>query len=105
MPLGTMLRSFLWQHGFNPSDPLAEDMFYDRESMRRFARVELGEDTVPDESAIVRLRHRLAAPQLTAPIFDAVRDLLVDRDLLVTTGTVVDATRIASRTRPVAGRT
>ena len=30
--------------------------------MRRFARVELGEDTVPDESTILRFRH--AAPDL-----------------------------------------
>ena len=64
--------------------------------MRRFARVELGEDTVPDESTILRFRHQLEAHQLTAQMFDAVRDLLADRDLLVTTGTIVDATLIAA---------
>jgi IS5 family transposase len=96
MPLETMLRIYFLQHWFNLSDPQAEDMRYDSESMRRFARVELGEDTVPDESTILRFRHLLEAHQLTAQMFDAVRDLLVDRDRLVTTGTIVDATRIAA---------
>jgi hypothetical protein len=79
----------------NISDPQTEDMLFDSELMRRFARVYLGENTVPDESTILRLRHLLEAHQLTAPMFDAVRDLLVDRDLLVITGTIVDATLIA----------
>jgi IS5 family transposase len=91
-----MLRIYFLQHWFNLSDPQAEDMLYDSESMRRFARVELGEDTVPDESTILRFRHLLEAHQLTAAMFEAVRDLLVDRDLLITTGTIVDATLIAA---------
>jgi IS5 family transposase len=71
-------------------------MLYDSESMRRVARVELGEDTVPDESTMLRFRHPLEAHQLTAQMVAAVRDLLSDRDLLVTTGTIVDATLIAA---------
>ena len=96
MPLETMRRTYFLQQWFNLSDPQAEDMLYDSESMRRFARVELGEDTVPDESTILRFRHLLEAQQLTARMFDAVRDLLVDRDVLMTTGTIVDATLIAA---------
>jgi len=96
MPLETMLCIYFLQHWFNRSDPQAEDMLHDRESLRRIARVELGEDTVPDESTILRFRHLLEAHQLMARMFEAVRDLLVDRDLLVTTGTIVDATLIAA---------
>jgi hypothetical protein len=44
----------------------------------------------------MRFRHLLEAHQLTAQMFDAVRDLLVDGDLLLTTGTIVDATLIAA---------
>jgi IS5 family transposase len=91
-----MLRVYCLQQWFNLSDPQAEDMLYDSESMRRFARVELGEDPIPDESTILRFRHLLEKHQLTAQLFDAVRDLLYDRDLLVTTGTIVDATLIAA---------
>ncbi len=96
LPLNTMLRVYFLQQWFNLSDPAAEDMLYDSESMRRFAHVDLGEDAVPDESTILRFRHLLEAHALTAQMFDAVRDLLVDRDLLVTTGTIVDATLIAA---------
>ena len=36
----------------------------------------LGEDTVPDESTILRFRHLLERHQLTAQMFAAVRELL-----------------------------
>jgi hypothetical protein len=44
----------------------------------------------------VQRHNLLEARQLTAQMFDAVRDLLGDRDLLVTTGTIIDATWIAA---------
>ena len=96
LPLETMLRVYFLQQWFDLSDPQAEDMLYDSESMRRFARVELGEDTVPDESTILRFRHLLEQHQLTRPIFDAVRDLLADQRLSLKAGTIVDATIIAA---------
>ena len=45
-PIGLerMLRIYFLQQGFNLSDPAAEDVIYDSESMRRFAGIELGED-------------------------------------------------------------
>jgi Transposase domain (DUF772) len=48
----------------------AEDAIYDSESMRRFARVELGDDVVPDESTILRFRHLLEKHGLTKGIFE-----------------------------------
>jgi hypothetical protein len=97
-PLGLekMLRIYFLQQWFNLSDPQAEDAIYDSESMRRFARVELGDDIVPDESTILRFRHLLEQHRLTASIFDAVRDLLEERRLLLRAGTIVDATIIAA---------
>jgi transposase, IS5 family len=97
-PLGLekMLRIYFLQQWFHLSDPQAEDAIYDSESMRRFARVELGEDLVPDETTILRFRHLLEQQQLTAAIFDAVRDLLEERRLWLRAGTMVDATIIAA---------
>ena len=48
-PLGVekMLRIYFLQQWFNLSDPQAEDAIYDSESMRRFPRVELGDDVGP----------------------------------------------------------
>lgn len=55
-PLERMLRIYFMQNWFNLSDPQAEDSLYDMESMRRFAGIELAEDTIPDESTILRFR-------------------------------------------------
>jgi transposase, IS5 family len=97
-PLGLekMLRMYFLQQWFNLSDPQAEDAIYDSESMRRFARVELGHDVVPDETTILRFRHLLEQHGLTAAIFDAVKALLVEKQLLLKVGTIVDATIIAA---------
>jgi IS5 family transposase len=94
--LERMLRIYFLQQWFNLSDPQAEDAIYDSESMRRFARVELGEDKIPDESTILRFRHLLEKHQLTEAIFEAVKDLLTERQLLLRAGTIVDATIIAA---------
>ena len=93
-PLGLekMLRIYCLQQWFNLSDPQAEDAIYDSESMRRFARVELGDDVVPDETTILRFRHLLEQHDLTSAILDAINGLLEARGLLLRSGTIVDAT-------------
>jgi IS5 family transposase len=94
--LERMLRIYFLQQWFNLSDPQAEDAIYDSESMRRFARVELGDDKIPDESTILRFRHRLEQAGLTEGIFEAVKDLLAERRVTLRSGTIVDATIIAA---------
>ena len=97
-PLGMekMLRIYFLQQWFNLSDPQAEDAIYDSESMRRFARVELGDEVVPDESTILRFRHLLERHGLTQAIFDSITGLLAERRRLLRSGTIVDATIIAA---------
>ena len=97
-PLGLekMLRIYFLQQWFNLSDPQAEDAIYDSESMRRFARIELGDEVVPDETTILRFRHLLEQHGLTQAIFEAVADLLEERRLWLRAGTIVDATIIAA---------
>jgi IS5 family transposase len=77
-PLGLekMLRIYFLQQSFNLSDPQAEDAIYDSESMRRFARVELGDEVVPDETTILRFRHLLEQHGLTQAIFNSITGLL-----------------------------
>ena len=96
MPLERMLRVYFMQQWFNLSDPQAEDALYDIEPMRRFAGVELAEDTVPDETTILRFRHLLEKHELTEAIFAEVKALLEERKLLLKTGTIVDATIISA---------
>jgi len=101
-PLGVekMLRIYFLQQWFNLSDPQAEDAIYDSESMRRFARVELGDDVVPDETTILRFRHLLEEHRLTAALFESVNALLTEKRLLLKSGTIVDATIIAAPSSP-----
>ena len=96
LPMATMLRVYFLQQWFDLSDPKAEDMLYDSESMRRFARIDLGDDTVPDETTILRFRRILEDNALTLKIFNTVRDLLEEHRLLLKAGTIVDATIIAA---------
>jgi IS5 family transposase len=96
LPLECMLRIYCMQQWFNLSDPQAEDALYDSESMRRFADIELADDTVPDETTILRFRHLLEKHGLTQAIFDEVRVLLEEKRLLLKSGTILDATIIAA---------
>src|SRR6202023_1305907 len=97
-PLGLekMLRIYFLQQWFNLSDPQAEDAIYDSESMRRFARVELGDEVVPDETTILRFRHLLEQHELTQAIFEEIQALLEERRVLLRSGAIVDATIIAA---------
>lgn len=107
-PLGLekMLRIYFVQQWFDLSDPGAEDAIYDSESIRRFVGVELGEDTVPDETTILRFRRLLEKHGLTEAIFNEIRSLLEEKHLLLKSGTIVDATIIAapSSTKNRAGK-
>lgn len=94
--LETMLCVYFLQQWFDLSDPQAEDILNDWEAMRRFARVEFGETSVPDEVNILRFRHRLEQHQLTAVMMDAMKVLLTEQRSLLKAGTIVDATIIAA---------
>jgi len=97
-PLGLekMLRIYFLQIWFNLSDPGAEEAIYDSESMRRFARIELSEDKVPDETSILNFRHLLEEHELTKAMFERINGLMEDKGLLLRSGTIVDATIIAA---------
>ncbi len=97
-PLGLekMLRIYFLQIWFNLSDPGAEEAIYDSESMRRFAKIELSEDKVPDETSILNFRHLLEEHELTKAMFEKINGLLEGKGLLLRSGTIVDATIIAA---------
>ena len=93
-PLETMLRIHFLQQFFNLSDPAAEDALHDSRSMARFARVAPDVTGVPDESTILRFRHLLERHGLGEAIFEAINAHLGERELIVRSGTIVDATLI-----------
>jgi transposase, IS5 family len=94
MPLETMLRVYFLQHWYALSDPMAEEMLYDSDAMRRFAGIELGDDRIPDETTILNFRHLLEKHQLTEKLFAEVNSHLADQGITLRSGTLVDATII-----------
>ncbi len=71
-----------------------QESLYDIESMRRFAGLELGDDVIPDETTILNFRHLLEKHNLTSQIFEEVKAYLEQKGLLLTGGSIVDATII-----------
>jgi IS5 family transposase len=92
-----MLRTHFMQQWFTLSDPGMEEAFFDTPLYREFAQLEEFA-RLPDESTILRFRHRLEKHKLSGQILAVVNDLLTQRGLLLKTGTVVDATLIAAPT-------
>ena len=93
--LETMLRVHFLQQWFSLSDPAMEEAFFDVPLYREFAR--LGEFVrLPDESTILRFRHRLEKHKLADGILATVNDLLSRQGLLLKEGSAVDATLIAA---------
>lgn len=93
--LETMLRVHFMQQWFSLSDEAMEEAFFDTPLYREFAQ--LGEfGRLPDESTILRFRHRLEKHKLAEHILVTVCDLLRQRGLLLKAGTAVDATLIAA---------
>jgi transposase, IS5 family len=94
MPLGTMLRIHVMQQWYALSDPGLEDALYEIESMRRFARLDLGDDALPDETTILKFRRLLETHDLAGKLLEAVNAHLSHKGLLLRQGTIVEATII-----------
>ena len=90
IPPEVMLRIYFMQQWYGLSDPAMEDSLYDVESMRRFAGVDL--DHIPDETTICKFRHFLERHRLTSALFRRTEQYLSERGLLLSEGTIVDAT-------------
>jgi IS5 family transposase len=93
----TMLRIHFMQQWFTLSDPGMEEAFFDTPLYREFAQLEEFA-RLPDESTILRFRHRLEKHKLAEQILETVNELLTQRGLLLKAGTAVDATLIAAPT-------
>jgi IS5 family transposase len=92
--LKVMLRIYCLQQWYGLSDPGVEEALYDIESMRRFVGLELGEDAIPDETTVLNFRHLLEAHNLASAVFEAVKAYLGEQGLLLSGGSIVDATII-----------
>jgi IS5 family transposase len=92
--LETMLRIHFMQQWFGLSDPAMEEALFDVPLYREFAQLDSWTSRLPDESTILRFRHRLEKHKLAAQILVVVNEVLQGKGLLLKAGTVVDATLI-----------
>ena len=67
---------------------------YDIESMRRFAQLELLDDAIPDETTMLKFRHMIERHTLNEAIFADINNYLVEKDIQVSQGSMVEATII-----------
>ncbi len=93
-PAELLLRIHFLQQWFGLSDPAMEEALYDIPLYRQFARLDLGNSRLPDESTLLRFRHLLEAHNLAAKMLLVINTTLAAQGLMLKTGSVVDATLI-----------
>ena len=94
MALEGMLRIYCAQNWFNLSDRQMEDALYEIESLRRFAGFSGVTAALPDETTILNFRHFLEKHDLTVALLAEINGHLKAQGLLVSKGSMVDATII-----------
>jgi len=94
--LARMLRMYVAQQCFGLSDKGIEDAIYDSQSIRAFVGIDLGRESAPDATTLLKYRHLLEANGLTRQIFDTINGHLAEKGLMMREGTIVDATLIAA---------
>ena len=97
-PIGLerMLRMYFLQQWFGLSDEGLEDAIYDSQALRAFLGIDLGRESVPDATTLLQFRRLLETHALTERIFDTVNAELRERGLMLSKGTMVDATILAA---------
>jgi IS5 family transposase len=97
-PIGLerMLRMYFVQQWYGLADEAVEDAVYDSQALRNFMGIDLSHQSVPDATTLMGFRHLLEANDLTKAMLVEVNVMLMERGLLMTKGTLVDATLIAA---------
>ena len=91
----SLFKALLLAVWYDLSDVKLAEALEDRASFRRFCGFASDEAT-PERTAFVRFRRELVARALDRTLFEAVTNQLDRRGVIVKTGTLVDATLIAS---------
>ena len=91
-----MLRMYFVQQLYSLADEAVEDAVYDSQALRNFIGIDLSRTSVPDATTLMGFRHLLETHDLTKAMLVEVNVMLLERGLLMTQGTLVDATLIAA---------
>jgi IS5 family transposase len=97
-PIGIarILRMYFIQQWYGLADEAVEDAIYDSQALRNFCRIDLAVESVPDATTLLNFRHLLETHELPQARLREVNALLKERGLLMSQGTLIDATLIAA---------
>ena len=97
-PIGIarILRMYFIQQWYGLADEAVEDAIYDSQALRNFCRIDLAVESVPDATTLLNFRHLLETHELPQAMLREVNALLKERGLLMSQGTLIDATLIAA---------
>lgn len=97
-PIGIdrMLRMYFIQQWYGLADVAVEDAIYDSQALRNFCGIDLAVESVPDATTLMNFRHLLESRKLPQAMLQEVNTLLKERGLLMSQGTLIDATLIAA---------
>jgi IS5 family transposase len=97
-PIGLekMLRMYFVQQWYGLADEAVEDAIYDSQALRNFLGIDLSRQSVPDATTLMGFRRLLEAHHLPQTMLVEVNAMLIERGLLMSKGTLVDATLIAA---------
>lgn len=94
--LERMLRMYFLQQWFGLADEALEDAIYDSQALRNFMGINLGVESVPDATTLLKFRRLLEDHGLAKVLFESINAQLSERGLLLHEGTMVDASIIAA---------
>ena len=92
-PAKILIGALFLQNWYSLSDPMTEELIHDRISFRKFLDIK-DEDTIPDETTICKFRNKMMKKRLLSKIFDEVKKMMIEKNLILNEGTLVDATLI-----------
>ncbi|WP_457596271.1 transposase [Hydrogenimonas sp.] len=90
-----LLGALFLQAWYDLSDPMTEELIYDRLSFREFLDIQ-EDDDIPDETTICNFRNALMEKGLFEKIFEIIQEVMQAHDLILKEGSIVDATLIHS---------
>lgn len=93
IPASVLLGALFLQSWYGLSDPMTEELIHDRISFRKFLDIK-DDDTIPDETTICKFRNALIRENLMEEIFNQVKIQMIEKNLILNEGTLVDATLI-----------
>ena len=95
IPVNILVGALFLQSWYGLSDPMTEELIHDRISFRKFLDIK-EEDTIPDETTICKFRNALIKNNLLESVFQEVKKSMIEKNLILNEGTLVDATLIHS---------